>query len=65
MSRIIRKKQKQKPITMVEPLPYSEPEENNVNRVHQRQIIINELDLIKARVDQVFTAMLLHIIIHY
>ena len=53
MSRIIKKKQKQKPIQMIEPLPSYEPVENDVNRLHQRQKIMNELDLIKARVDQV------------
>jgi len=51
--RIIKKKQKQKPINFVEPLPCDEPLESFASRVHQRQNIINELDLIKARVDQV------------
>ena len=51
-SRIIKKKQKQKPLAMIEPLPCDEPVKN-MNRLHQRQNIIHELDLIKARVDQV------------
>lgn len=52
MSRIIKKKQKLKPpISMLEPLSSDELIEN---RVSQRQDIINELDLIKSRVDQVF-----------
>lgn len=51
--RIIKKKQKQKPLTFVEPLSCDEPVESFASRVHQRQNIINELDLIKARVDQV------------
>lgn len=38
---------------MLECQPYDEPVERIGNRVHQRQNIINELDLIKARVDQV------------
>ena len=51
MSRIIKKQQ---PIQMIESQPsYNEPVENHVSRLHQQQKIINELDLIKARVDQV------------
>lgn len=51
-SRIIKKKQKQKPLAMIEPLPCDEPVEN-INKLQQRMNIINELDLIKARIDQV------------
>ena len=53
MSRIIKKKQKKPPPTMLEPQLYGEPAESITNKVHQRQTIINELDVIKARVDQV------------
>ena len=38
---------------MIEPPPTDESGENSGNRIHQRRSIINELDLIKARVDQV------------
>lgn len=37
---------------MIEP-PTDESGEYSGNRIHQRRSIINELDLIKARVDQV------------
>ena len=45
---------------MIEPLPCDEPVKN-INRLHQRQNIIHELDLIKARVDQVLYIVQLHI----
>ena len=48
------KQQKQKLISMIELPPlYDESGENSGNRIHQRRSIINELDLIKARVHQV------------
>lgn len=47
------KEQKQKPILMVDPPPYDESVESIGNRLHQRRNIIDELDLIKARVNQV------------
>ena len=46
-------KQKQKPISMVEPPPPDESAENGDNRIRQRRDIINELDQIKQRVNQV------------
>ena len=39
---------------MIEPPPCDEPVENS-NRLHQRQHILNELDLIKTRVAKVRT----------
>ena len=56
MRRIIKKqKQIEKPISMVEPPPRDESAESACtdNRIHQRRRIINELDLIKQRVNQV------------
>ena len=56
MRRIIKKqKQIEKPISMVEPPPCDESAESACtdNRIHQRRRIINELDLIKQRVNQV------------
>ena len=63
MRRNIIKQQKQKLISMIELPPlYDEPGENSDTRIHQRRNIINELELIKARVHQV-TILCMHIYI--
>ena len=53
MIRTFKKKQKQKPLAMIEPPPPCDEPGESKNRLHQRQKILNELDLIKARVDEV------------
>ena len=61
MRRIIKKqKQIEKPVSMVEPPPCDESAETACtgNRIHQRRRIINELDLIKQRVNKVRSSLL-------
>ena len=56
MRRIIKKQEpisEVEPPSMVEPPPCEDSAENADNRIHQRRSIMNELDLIKQRVNKV------------